>query len=183
MKKTLAVLSILTLLTACGPEARPALTDSNSAELTSFKATPSAARLYYTSGQIHQHHLLNDTAVADYHRGKVTIDGKEVADVGPKEFVVLDVKAGHHEISWMSANDSAASVTPKTLQINVSNNTIKVLTLEFFDEKSAGADMLMGFGAIGGAVAGSMGQYHTEIGNSASTDALNGRSLVYYKKL
>ena len=183
MKKTLAVLSILTLLTACGPEARPALTASNTAELTSFKATPSAARLYFTSGKIHQHHLLTDTAVADYHRAKIAIDGKEVAEVGPKELVVLDVKAGRHEISWMSANDSPTSVTPKALQINVSNNTIKVLTLEFFDEKSAGANMLMGFGAIGGAVAGSMAQYHTEVVASDSTDALNGRTLVYYKHL
>ena len=183
MKKTFAALSILSLLTACGPEARPALKTPNSAELSAFMPNPSAARVYFALGKWHQHHMLTDTAVDHAFRGKIIIDGKEVSDLGAKEFVSFDLKAGHHEISLQSINDNPSTVKPKPLNLNLSNNTVRVFTLELFDEKSSGTDLLMGFGAIGGALAGSMAELHTEIMPSESTDILAGRTLVYYKKL
>jgi len=183
MKKTFVILSILMLLTACGPEARPALTTSNSAELSAFVPNPSVARVYFALGKWHQHHMLTDTAVDHSFRGKIIIDGKEFADIGAKEIVAADLKAGHHEMSWLSINDNPTTVKPKTINVSLSNNTVRVFTLELFDEKSSGTDLLMGFGAIGGALAGSMAELHTEITPSESTDILTGRTLVYYKKL
>jgi len=183
MKKTLAVLSILTLLTACGPTNKPAYFGPNSVDVVAFHPTPNASRIYLTLGQLHRHTVLGDQVSPDYHVAEVTIDGQKVAEISMKEYVAFDIKAGKHEISWMQYDVSESTMTPHKLQMIATNNTIKILQLEYFDDRSEGAQVLGSMGALGVIAAGIGAKAHTEILIADTTDILNDRTLIYYKKL
>lgn len=181
--KKLAVILAMGFLCACAATARPPLESALTVELTRFQATPKAARLYFSIGHFHRNSLVGETSHPTQQRGQITIDGKETATVGPNEFIAIDLNPGVHEITWLPIGASQSSVAAKVLRLNAVPNTVRIISLEYYDDKPAAAGLLMGFGAIGGAISGAMSAFRTELAIVGSTEFLRDRVLVDYKRL
>ena len=178
--KVLVVFGAL-LLTACGSP-RQAFTGSNIGELAAFKPNQASGRVFISTGQEHTNVITGEQTRGFLRRAIIVLDGKTVAEVGAKEVIVLDLGAGSHEIKWLWKGHDGTGLIAKPFTVSLNNGAVKFLQLEFFDERSAGANVLGGMGIIGALASGTMATFRTEI-ISSSKDEMAEKTIVDYKKL
>ena len=169
------------LLTACASQ-RPAFNGPNVGELSAFKPNQAAGRVFISTGQEHLNAITGEQTRGFLRKAIIVVDGQTVAEVGPKEVVVLDLSAGAHEIKWLWKGHDGTGLIAKPFTVNLNNGVVKFLRLEFFDERSAGANVLGGMGVIGALASGAMATFRTEIIIS-SREEMADKTIVDYRKL